>query len=82
MWVGGTESGAFFSLLDEFVPGMSLLAMALNRSRCIVSCRKIVFDLIAHLSGFGLVILETERYVQETFVRMRYLIISDFGTVV
>jgi hypothetical protein len=37
--------------------------------------------MIAHLSRFGLVILETERYIQETFVRMRYLIISDFGMV-
>ena len=59
-WLECTGSGAFFSLLDEFVPGMSLLAIALNLSRCIVSHCKAVSALDAHLSRFGLVILETE----------------------
>jgi len=60
VWLVGAGSGAFFSLLDEFVPGMSLLAIALNLSRYIVSRCQAASTLHAHLSGFGLVILETE----------------------
>jgi len=53
VWVGGTDSGAFFSLLDEFVPGMSLLAIALNRSRYVVSFCGNLCDLLLTFLGLG-----------------------------